>query len=138
MAQTQLLLLVEDEEMLRHILEDALVEAGYELVVASDGGEALEELAQDADRFRGVITDIRLGSGPNGWDVAHKARELSPNIQVIYMSGDSGHEWASQGVPNSVMIAKPFAVAQVVTAISALLVAEDTRRGGQPLDLQGN
>jgi two-component system cell cycle response regulator CpdR len=48
------------------------------------------------------------------------------------MSGDSGHDWSSKGVPNSLMIAKPFAVAQIVTAISNLLVAEDTRRSSQP------
>jgi DNA-binding response OmpR family regulator len=132
MALTQLLLLVEDEEMIVHLLEDVLTAAGYELIVASNGAKALDELEQNAKRFRGVITDIRLGSGPDGWDIAHRARELSPNIQVVYMSGDSGHDWSSKGVPNSLMIAKPFAVAQIVTAISNLLVAEDTRRSSQP------
>ncbi len=118
--------------MILNLLQEALMEAGYEVVVARDGARALEELEADADRFRGIITDIRLGSGPDGWEVGHRARELSPHIQVVYMSGDSGHEWASQGVPNSLMVSKPFAVAQVVTAISTLLVQEDTRRGGQP------
>jgi DNA-binding NtrC family response regulator len=132
MAAAQLLLLVEDETMILNLLQEALMEAGYEVVVARDGARALEELEADADRFRGIITDIRLGSGPDGWEVGHRARELSPHIQVVYMSGDSGHEWASQGVPNSLMVSKPFAVAQVVTAISTLLVQEDTRRGGQP------
>ena len=132
MVPTKLLLLVEDEALILLHLQDALIEAGYELVLAGNGDNALSELEQDSDRFRGIITDIRLGTGPDGWDIAHRARELSPNIQVIYMSGDSGNDWSSKGVPNSLMIAKPFAVAQVVTAISNLLVAEDTRRSGQP------
>ncbi|MDP8919398.1 MAG: response regulator, partial [Pseudomonadota bacterium] len=75
----------------------------------------------DTGRFSGVVTDIRLGAGPTGWDVARRARELAPGIPVIYVSGDSAHEWDSRGLPNSVMITKPFVTAQVLTAISTLL-----------------
>jgi DNA-binding response OmpR family regulator len=132
MSATQLLLLVEDEELILHLLEEALIEAGYEVVLAGDGRKALKELEADAERFRGIITDVRLGKGPSGWDIGHRARELSPHIQVIYLSGDSAHEWPSKGVPNSLMVSKPFAVAQVVTAISGLLVQEDTRRASHP------
>jgi DNA-binding response OmpR family regulator len=132
MTKNQLLLLVEDEALIQNLLGNALVKAGYEVVVAGNGVKALEELALDANRFRGVITDIRLGSGPNGWAVAHRARALSPTIPVIYMSGDSGHEWSSQGVPNSVMLVKPFRMSEVVAAVSALILAEDTRQAASP------
>jgi DNA-binding response OmpR family regulator len=132
MTKNQLLLLVEDEALIQNLLGNALVKAGYEVVVAENGVKALEELALDANRFRGVITDIRLGSGPNGWAVAHRARALSPTIPVIYMSGDSGHEWSPQGVPNSVMLVKPFRMSEVVAAISALILAEDTRQATSP------
>jgi hypothetical protein len=37
------------------------------------------------------------------------------------MSGASGHEWTSSGVPHSVLITKPFAVGQIITAVSQLL-----------------
>ena len=53
--------------------------------------------------------------------MARKARELNPTIPVIYVSGKDGHDWSAQGVPQSVMIAKPFAVAQVVVAMANLL-----------------
>lgn len=42
---------------------------------------------------------------------------------IIYMTGTHGEEWASKGVPNSLLLAKPFAPAQIVTAISQLLNA---------------
>jgi DNA-binding response OmpR family regulator len=132
MTKNQLLLLVEDEALIQNLLRNALLKAGYEVVVAGNGVKALEELALDTNRFRGVITDIRLGSGPNGWAVAHRARALSPTIPVIYMSGDSGHEWSSQGVPNSVMLVKPFRMSEVVAAVSALILAEDTRQAASP------
>jgi hypothetical protein len=40
---------------------------------------------------------------------------------MVYMSGDSAHEWDAQGVPNSIMLTKPFVTAQVITALSNLL-----------------
>ena len=79
------------------------------------------ELDADAARFRGVLTDIRLGRGPNGWEIARHAGELAPHIPVVYIGGDSAHEWDAQGVPNSVMVSKPFVAAQIITAITSLL-----------------
>lgn len=76
---------------------------------------------QNQPELSGVITDIRLGSGPDGWEVARRAREINRHIPIIYMSGDSAHEHASKGVPQSLMLQKPFAPAQLVTAISSLL-----------------
>ena len=123
-----ILLLVEDEAMLHMVLEDALTEAGFKVVIADNGTDALAELNSDAARFKGLLTDIRLGRGPTGWDVAHRARELVPTMPVVYMSGDSGVEWASKGVPKSLMIGKPFAIAQIVTAISQLINANTVIR----------
>lgn len=72
-----------------------------------------------------MVTDIRMGKGQNGWDVGRHVREAVPTMPVICMSGDSSSDWASQGVLNSVMIAKPFAFPQLITAISTLLNASD-------------
>ena len=130
--QTQVLLLVEDEALIQSLLEDALSDGGFELTIAENGTKALAELEADATRFRAVITDIRLGSGPDGWQVAHRARELVPAMPIVYMSGDSSHDWAANGVPNSVMVSKPFAVAQIVTAVSNLLIAADSHPGRPP------
>jgi DNA-binding response OmpR family regulator len=90
-----MLLLVEDEPLIQLDLKDALTEAGFEVVEVTDGGKALAELDADAERFQAVVTDIRLGAGPNGWEVGRHARELVPTMAVIYMSGDSADDWAS-------------------------------------------
>jgi DNA-binding response OmpR family regulator len=123
---TILLLLVEDDELIRELLEAALAEAGFDLTVAADGEQALAELETDATRFRAVITDIRFGAGPDGWEVGRRAREIIADMPVVYMSGDSAHEWPSKGVPNSIMVAKPFAPAQIITAVSTLLNQADS------------
>ena len=121
-----MLLYVEDEIITQDLVEASLREAGYEVLLASDGAEALEVLATSNGALRGLITDINLGDGPDGWAVACRARELTSGLPVVYVSGASEGEWTSRGVPNSVIIAKPFAPAQIVVAISSLLVSTDT------------
>lgn len=127
-----LLLLVEDEPLIVLELEHALNEAGYECIVVTKGQSALDELNQDADRFQGLLTDIGLGEGPDGWDIAHRARELVPAMPIIYISAHGASEWASKGVPNSLMIPKPFAVAQIITAIAQLSNKAAIAMVGQP------
>jgi DNA-binding response OmpR family regulator len=121
MDSNVLLLLAEDEALIRMHLEEELRDAGFDVVTALDGAQAMTELETDAARFRGVVTDIRLKVGAEGWEVAKRARELAPGIAVVYVSGDSAHEWGSRGVPESVMVAKPFVAVQVITAMSTLL-----------------
>jgi hypothetical protein len=48
-------------------------------------------------------------------------RELNPDIAVVYMSADSGADWTAQGVPKSILVAKPFAISQISTALANLL-----------------
>ena len=76
---------------------------------------------QPPDNFNGLITDIRLGAGKTGWDIARHLRNAKPVILVVYMNGDSAIHWSADGVPESIMIQKPFFLAQIITAISTLL-----------------
>jgi DNA-binding response OmpR family regulator len=115
------LLLVEDETLPHDIIEEGLSDAGFELVIKGSGREAIAELDANASRFRAVLTDIRLGEGPSGWEVGRHARHLVPDMPVIYLSGDSAIDWSAEGVPESVMVKKPFVLAQLVTAITTLM-----------------
>lgn len=101
------------------MVESALEEAGFKTTLCISGERAIESLARL--NFRVLVTDVNLGANKlNGWDVAKHARETDANIGVIYMTGHAAEEWASHGVPNSVLITKPFAPAQLVTAVSNL------------------
>jgi DNA-binding response OmpR family regulator len=116
-----ILLLVEDDFALQSVLEIGLSEEGFEVIAVGSGTAALEELASGKSTLSAIITDIRLGKGPSGWDVGKRAREVTSGIPVIYMSGDSVHEWSANGVPESIMLQKPFVLAQLVTALTTLL-----------------
>lgn len=125
MIPTIILLLVDDEPAILSLLNEVLVEGGFEVLLAHNGAQAMAMLEKDSKGLRGLITDVDLGQGPDGWEVARHARELNHEIPVVYMSGASAHDWASHGVPNSTIVAKPFAPAQIITAISALLNVTD-------------
>lgn len=71
--------------------------------------------------YSALITDVHLGDGLNGWEVARRIREKEAGFPVIYITAYSASEWTAHGVPNSILISKPFAPAQLVTAISNLL-----------------
>jgi DNA-binding response OmpR family regulator len=120
-----LVLLVEGDATIGMMLEETLTDEGFTLVLASDGNTAIAELDADAARFQGVVTEISLGAGADGWEVARHAREIVPAMPIIYMTGGDGHEWAAKGVPKSVLVPKPFVPAQIITAISNLLNASD-------------
>jgi DNA-binding response OmpR family regulator len=117
-------LVVEDDQLVQGVVEDSLSEGGFEAVTASTGEDAIALLDAAEGKYRALVTDINLGPEElDGWEVARHAREIDPHFPVVYMSGIEADEWASKGVPNSIMLAKPFAPAQLVTAVSQLLNA---------------
>jgi DNA-binding response OmpR family regulator len=118
------ILVVEDDQLIQSVVEESLTDGGFEIVIASSGENAVELLDASEGKYRALVTDINLARGKiNGWDVARHAREIDPNFPVVYMSGRDADDWASKGVPNSIMLAKPFAPAQLVTAVSQLINA---------------
>lgn len=115
------ILVIEDDEAIQMLAEDALADAGFEPAVTPSGEEALTLLMGMRSSYRALVTDIRLRGKIDGWEVAQRAREIDPEFPIVYVSGASAADWASRGVPNSIMLAKPFAPAQLVTAVSSLL-----------------
>jgi DNA-binding response OmpR family regulator len=117
-----IILVVDDDPLLQQIVEEALRDGGFETVVAASGEKAVELLDTGDGKYRVLVTDINLGRDRmNGWDVARRARELDANFPVVYMSGESAEDWSARGVPDSIMLSKPFAPAQLVTAVSQAL-----------------
>ncbi|HKT15761.1 MAG TPA: response regulator [Allosphingosinicella sp.] len=120
MDQADSLLLVEDEPLVAMSLADALEESGFRVSLCGTGFDALNYIEME-DSIAAVVTDIRLGNGPDGWEVARRAREHFPGATIIYITGDSAAEYSTEGVPKSVILQKPFPTAQLVNAVSSLL-----------------
>jgi DNA-binding response OmpR family regulator len=123
MEELPTILVIEDDHLVQTFVEEALSDGGFEAAIAASGEEAVTLLKGDKTKYRALVTDINLRGRMDGWEVAQQAREIDPAFPVIYMSGKHADDWASKGVPNSIMLAKPFAPAQLVTAVSQLLNA---------------
>ena len=121
MEDQLVILVIEDDQAIQTIVDEALTEGGFEPAIAASGEEAVTLLKGGLTKYRALVTDIALRGRMDGWEVAQQAREIDPTFPIIYMSGAHAEDWASKGVPNSIMLAKPFAPAQLVTAVSQLL-----------------
>lgn len=121
MPEDKLLLLVEDEPLIALALQDALESAGYRVLMAEDGLAGAAALADSEQEVSALITDIRLGNGPDGWRLACQARANRPALPILYVTGDSAHEWSSRGVPGSALLQKPFAPTRMLAELSAIL-----------------
>lgn len=119
---TPLVLLVEDEVPIAFVVQEMLTSNGIDVILARDAHRALYELVRDIGRFDVLLTDVRLGDGPDGWDLARLARDIAPTLPVIYQTGDSASRWRTEGVPASALLRKPFTEAQLISAIASQLI----------------
>jgi DNA-binding response OmpR family regulator len=106
-------LLVEDDVLLAFPIEHTLLDAGHQVEVVHSSNDALNALHRETTQFDALVTDIRLGPGPDGWEVARRARKLNEAIRVIYMTADSAASWVGNGVPRSAMLRKPYALTEL-------------------------
>jgi len=120
-ADLPMVLIVEDDVLIQTVVEEALKEAGFEPAIAPSAEEAVTLIKGKVMNYRGLVTDINLKGRMTGWEVAKQARQIEPGFPIVYITGAAADDWASHGVPHSILLVKPFAPAQLVTALSQLL-----------------
>ena len=114
------ILVVEDDPNVRMVLDELLHDQGLDVWVAPDDLTAYQVLSQEAGRFSMLLTDINLGAGSDGFDIARRARCLNAAIEVIFISGFpiDPKRFASEG---GVFLAKPLdlrVLAEMVQAVA--------------------
>ncbi len=114
------ILLVEDEKDLAMIIADTLSARGYEVTVASDGIEGLEKFRTHIPDM--VIADVMMPR-LDGFGMARKIRELSPDVPVLFLTAKSGIEDVERGfeVGANDYLRKPFELRELIVRIKALL-----------------
>jgi DNA-binding response OmpR family regulator len=110
-------LLVDDEDAVRHPVADRLRELGHTVLEARDGPEALRILATTHPDL--LVTDVGLPNGMNGRQLAEAARERVSELPVLFISG-----YAGTSLPPGIdMIDKPFELNVLVRRVRAALEA---------------
>jgi DNA-binding response OmpR family regulator len=96
-----------------------LSDGGFEACSVHSGEAALSTFRDGRERCCALLTDVNFGI--SGWELARQIREITPGFPVVYMTGASARDWKTQGVVGSILIEKPFAPAQLASAVSQLL-----------------
>ncbi len=117
-----LVLLVEDEPLLREMTAESLGDQGYVVLQAADAAAALQALAQGA-RPSVLVTDVGLPNGANGRQLADAARAARPGLPVLFITGYEGGVLDGQMESGMAVLCKPFRLEVLGEQVAALIRA---------------
>ena len=121
------ILYVEDDYIISISNGATLRAFGYDVTEAFSATEAVAILLRRDDLFA-LVTDIDLGPGEDGFQVARRGRVAHPDLAVVFVSAMSGTRYPSEGVPDSEFIAKPFETVLISAALRRALDARAPAR----------
>jgi two-component system, cell cycle sensor histidine kinase and response regulator CckA len=122
-ARARTILLAEDEEIVRDLTTQILKNAGYDVLAAGDGTEALVLYEEHRDDIDGVVTDIVM-PGLGGRGLARQIREHDAELPIVFISGH--HEETPETLQlgtGAALLQKPFSVDALVAAVGRLVGA---------------
>ena len=127
--KSPVILLVEDEVLIRIFEADLLQDAGFEVIEAANADEALRELETRSD-VQVLFTDIHMPGSLDGLELARCVHELWPGIELLIASGRS--RLGPDEIPDSArFVSKPFEPSHLIRQLWEL--AERHHRGSAPL-----
>lgn len=135
---SETILLVEDDEALRELILSSLTEAGYTVLEAGDGVEALRIARAKAGRIDLVLSDVVM-PGMSGTEMAEGIGALYPNMRILFMSGYSEFAGGHQQVlrQGQALLQKPFDLRSLAHKVREVLKG-DTVVAGNPAHHPGN
>lgn len=114
--------LVEDDRLVREVVSECLVSAGMCVTGVADAEAALERWRDDGSPDL-LVTDIDLGAGLNGFELASCARNRWPDLPILFISGIPRLPARGAFGPRERFLPKPFRGTALVTAIDELASA---------------
>jgi CheY-like chemotaxis protein len=121
MTYPHLVLVVDDDEDVRDLAVTIISELDLPVVGAANGQDALSLLLQHPD-IDLLVTDICM-PGMNGFDLAAQARELRPDLKIMYTSGFTRERRESRSRIEAPLLAKPYRASQLEAEVRKLLAA---------------
>ena len=120
-----MIIIAEDDDGVRVLTEELLLDRGYDVITAQNGAKALDRIRREPGVSL-VITDIRM-PGIDGWELARRTTELRPDIKVLYMTGYSG-EQRPDDAPRGPLLRKPWRSGEFYRFIEQLIGSDDAHR----------
>ncbi|WEX11540.1 response regulator [Chelativorans sp. AA-79] len=127
-ANRPVVLLAEDEPIIRFDIADELRRLGCQVIEASNADEAIDVVKSTA-RLDLVVTDVRMPGNRDGLDVARAVRQERPGLRTVIMSGHLAPN-EEHGHLIDLFVSKPTQSDQLATAIMAMIEASPAKRDG--------
>jgi two-component system cell cycle sensor histidine kinase/response regulator CckA len=126
-------LVVDDEERVRAFVTRALRDEGYEVMVASDGPEALRLVEGEPRAFDLFVVDVAMPQ-MRGDELGRQLRQQDPDVKVLYFTGFSDLLFKSRHSlqEHEAFIEKPVTVSALLEAVSLLLFGHTNGPSGSP------
>jgi len=114
----ELVIVIDDEDMVRETMADILAEAGLEVLQAADGPSGIQLFRKHAQEIKLVLLDLSMPR-MSGEEVYYKLREIEPSVPVLLISGYSEHEIMDRFVNKGLagFIQKPYTIASLLQQI---------------------
>jgi CheY-like chemotaxis protein len=122
-----MLIVVEDDDGVRVLVEELLLDRGYNVITAQNGAEGLDRIQREP-RLSLVITDIRM-PGIDGWELARRATEMRADIKVLYITGYPGEQRPNNAPPGP-LLRKPWRAGEFYECLKQLIGLDDAHRVG--------
>lgn len=115
------ILIVEDDYLENLALCEILQDCGYQTETAYCAASAMEAIRRRPPSV--LVTDLDLGPGATGFDVARFARSADPAMPVLYVSGNDEGRFPRDGVEGSGFLAKPYRGDRIIAMLRELINA---------------
>ena len=119
-----MLIVVEDDDGVRVLVEELLLDREYDVIAARSGAEGLDRIQREPGLSL-VITDIRM-PGIDGWELAPRATEMRAGIKVLYITGYPGEQRADDAPPGP-LLRKPWRAGEFYKCLEQLFGSVDAR-----------
>jgi PAS domain S-box-containing protein len=125
---TGAVLVVDDDDTVRHVAQHMLERSGFTVLTAADGSDAVTTFGDNHDRIALVLLDLTMPT-LGGEEAFRAMRQIRPDVRVVLMSGYSSHELAARYGAEGLagFIQKPFRIEELERCLTSVLAAADTR-----------
>jgi CheY-like chemotaxis protein len=116
-------LVVEDDHAICALITDILEDAGFETECVQNDRSAYATIPT-LPTVAALVVDINLGAGTTGFDVARFARQVIPQIPILYVTGEASQDsFQAFGVPQSAFLQKPFTASDLLAKLQMQIAA---------------
>lgn len=123
--ESSTILIVDDEDSVRQVMEYVLTSQGHRVLIASDAKEAWVLWRKHASIIKLVITDIMMPGGTSGFDLEKAIKDTDPTVPVVFTYGYCSNKLSNtkELIAGENFLSKPFGMVQLLNIVSSAMLS---------------